>query len=57
MMTGGKNGSSHNSLPLSRNGLKETRYLTMKLRKALNIYGKEKLLNAKQQTSKEVCLL
>ena len=34
-------GSSHNLLPLSKNGLKETRYLIMKLRKELDIMDKK----------------
>ena len=41
MPTAGKNGSSRNSFPLSKNGPKETRYLTMKLRKELDIMEKK----------------
>ena len=41
MTTTGKNKISRDSLPLSKNGLKETRYLVMKLRKELDTMAKK----------------
>ena len=40
MTTTGKNKISRDSLPLSKNELKETRYLVMKLRKEFDMMDK-----------------